>query len=182
MENMTLGKIEFGPDTRVQNAPQQRQMPEFIEPPPMPPVQIKVYSESKHGLPSYETSGASGMDLRANETKKIYPGETTTVGTGLYVEMAPALEMQIRPRSGLSLKTKLRVANAPGTIDSCYRGEIRIILENTGVEPIEVKDGDRIAQAVIVPVLKCKWKQVESKENLSITDRGEGGFGSTGTK
>jgi dUTP pyrophosphatase len=192
MEPLTVGNIQFappqpsgpqiGPETKFTNQPQQRQMPEFIDPPVMPPIQIKVYSESKHGLPAYETSGASGMDLRANENVKIYPHETTTVGTGLYIEMAPALEMQIRPRSGLSLKTKLRVANAPGTIDSCYRGEIRVILENTGNDLIEIKDGDRIAQAVIVPVLKCAWKQVETKESLSATDRGEGGFGSTGTK
>lgn len=186
MENMNVGNIQFGPnngsfETKL-NPNQRPQMPEFIEPPPMPPVQVKVYSESKHGLPTYETSGASGMDLRANETVKIYPNETVTVGTGLYIEMAAAMEMQIRPRSGLSLKTKLRVANAPGTIDSCYRGEIRVILENIGSDLIEVKDGDRIAQAVIVPILKCKWKQVNEKGDLSATDRGEGGFGSTGVK
>jgi dUTP pyrophosphatase len=177
MENMTVGNIQFN-----QNQNQRPPMPEFLEPPPMPPILIKVFSESKHPLPEYETSGASGMDLRANEEKKIYPGEVVTVGTGLYVEMAPALEMQIRPRSGLSLKTKLRVANTPGTIDSCYRGEIKVIFENTGNEPIIVKDGDRIAQAVLVPILKCRWKQVDTKDNLSETDRGEGGFGSTGAK
>lgn len=145
-------------------------------------MQVKVFSESKHSLPQYETSGAAGMDLRANENKKIYPGETTTIGTGLYVEIPPTAEMQIRPRSGMSLKTKLRVANSPGTIDSCYRGEVKIILENIGNEPVEVKDGDRIAQAVFAPVIRAELFQVYSKESLTETDRGEGGFGSTGTK
>lgn len=145
-------------------------------------MRVKIFSESKHSLPQYETSGAAGMDLRANETKKIYPGETTTIGTGLYVEIPPTAEMQIRPRSGMSLKTKLRVANSPGTIDSCYRGEVKIILENIGNEPVEVKDGDRIAQAVFAPVIRAELFQVYSKESLTETDRGEGGFGSTGTK
>jgi dUTP pyrophosphatase len=181
MEQLTVGNIQFGPETKFTNQPPQMpQMPEFIEPPMMPPVQVKVYSESKHGLPQYETSGASGMDLKANEDVKLYPHETTTVGTGIYIELANALEFQIRPRSGLSLKTKMRVANSPGTIDSCYRGEIRIIIENTGNDLITINDGDRIAQMVLVPVLKCSWKQVETKESLSATDRGEGGFGSTG--
>ncbi len=181
MEPLTVGNIQFGPETTPETRRMLRQQ-ELINRRHPHLRQIKVYSESKHGLPSYETSGASGMDLRANEEVKIYPHETVTVGTGLYIEMDSSVEMQIRPRSGLSLKTKIRVANTPGTIDSCYRGEIRVILENVGNELIEIKDGDRIAQAVIVPVLKCVWEQVETKESLSATDRGEGGFGSTGVK
>lgn len=173
MQNMTMGNIQFGNNS---------QKPETMAIPQFPPFPIKIYSESKHELPKYETSGASGMDLKANEAKKIYPSETTTIGTGIYVELPGTLEFQIRPRSGLSLKTGLRVVNSPGTIDSCYRGEIRIILQNTGSEPIDIKDGDRIAQMVLVPVLKAGWQQVQSKEQLSDSDRGENGFGSTGTK
>lgn len=156
------------------------EMPEFISPPTMPPVQVRVYTESKHELPEYETSGASGMDLRSNMDVVIGPGETTIVKTGLFVEIPNGLEIQVRPRSGMSFKTKMRVANSPGTIDSCYRGEIGVICENIGTTPIEIKDGDRIAQAVLVPVLRISWQKVETKEALSSTDRGEGGFGSTG--
>jgi dUTP pyrophosphatase len=167
----------------MMNRPQ-FEIPEFIVPPVMPPIKVKIYSESKHnhGVPSYETSGASGMDLRANETKKIYSGQIVAISTGIYVELPNSVEFQVRPRSGMSLKTKLRVANTPGTVDSCYRGEIKVILENLGEDDVEIREGDRIAQLVLMPVLRCAWEEVKSKEELSKTDRGEGGFGSTGTK
>jgi hypothetical protein len=136
-DDMTVGKIEFGPDNN-----QGFQPPEGFTPPDLPPIPVKVYSESKHNLPEYETSGASGMDLRANESVKIFPNETLTVGTGIYVELPPMLEFQIRPRSGLSLKTKLRVANSPGTID-CVPIDAQILSPSGHyVSMRDIVDGD----------------------------------------
>jgi dUTP pyrophosphatase len=146
----------------------------------IPKAPVRVINKSKHPLPQYETSGASGMDVKANlETDKmmISSGETALVPTGLFVEIPPGLEIQVRPRSGMSLKTKMRVCNSPGTIDSCYRGEVKVIMENTGVEPFAINDGDRIAQLVLCPVIQVQWQETET---LSETDRGVGGFGSTG--
>lgn len=148
-------------------------------------MHVKVVNKSKHNLPQYETSGAAGMDVRANfevDGKKltIIPGATVLIPTGLFVAIPEGYEIQVRPRSGLSFKTALRVANAPGTIDSCYRGEIKVIMTNTGrVEEI-INDGDRIAQLVLCPVIKCEWNEVSTEDQLGETDRGTGGFGSTG--
>ena len=146
-------------------------------------MQVKVINKSKFSLPKYETSGAAGMDVRANlesETCHFSPGETIAVPTGLFVEIPEGYEIQVRPRSGLSLKTKLRVANSPGTIDSCFRGEVKVILTNTShLIPATIEDGDRIAQFVLCPVVRCEWDEVDE---LSDTDRGTGGFGSTGSK
>jgi dUTP pyrophosphatase len=132
-------------------------------------------------VPQYSTPGAAGFDLVAIETVILNPGETKLVKTGLAVEIPAGYEMQVRPRSGTSLKTTLRVANAPGTIDSDYRGEVCVIVTNTEAyldgAPSYVDKGDRIAQGVIAPVIQA---QFEIAEELSSTDRGAGGFGSTG--
>ena len=149
-------------------------------------VAVQIYSESlnhEYGLPQYETAGAAGMDVRANERVVIGPNETKLVKTGLYVAVPPMYEIQVRPRSGLSLKTPLRIANAPGTVDCDYRGEVGIIVHNTHqTDEFVVEIGERIAQLVLQQVPQIKWEVVQSKEELGSTVRGEGGFGSSGTK
>lgn len=132
-------------------------------------------------IPEYKTPGAAGFDLVAAEDVTINAGETVTVPTGLAFEIPEGYELQIRPRSGLSLKTPLRIANSPGTIDSDYRGEVKIIVTNTGQcdDYYNIYKGDRIAQGVIVPVMRAEFKEVDE---LSETSRGYGGFGSTGMK
>tara|TARA_Y100000590_G_scaffold228739_1_gene258091 strand:+ start:16858 stop:17295 length:438 start_codon:yes stop_codon:yes gene_type:complete len=137
----------------------------------------KLYKNIK--LPSYKTSGSSGMDLTANIKKKILinPKATAIVSTGLSVVIPKNYEIQIRPRSGLAAKNGITVLNTPGTIDSDYRGEIKIILINLSKKKFVVKSGDRIAQMVLCPVAKIKLKEVKK---LSKTVRGRGGFGSTG--
>ena len=132
-------------------------------------------------LPAYETSGAAGMDLRAaladGETLTLQPGKRALVPTGLSIAVPPGFEAQVRPRSGLALKRGLTCLNTPGTIDSDYRGEVQVILANLGDEPFPISRGDRIAQMVICPVVQASWEEVETLED---TDRGGGGFGSTG--
>lgn len=128
-------------------------------------------------IPKYQTEGASGFDFHTIEHVTLNPGETHLIDTGLSVELPAGTELQIRPRSGLSAKTGLRVANSPGTIDEDYRGPLKIILENTGVLVEEVQVGDRIAQGVIVPVLRPKIVEASS---INETERGASGFGSTG--
>ena len=132
-------------------------------------------------LPSYETPGAAGADLRANFPDKgeitLEPGARALLPTGLAVEIPHGYEMQIRPRSGLALKQGLSLANAPGTIDSDYRGPLGIILINFGQTSVRIAHGDRIAQAVIAPVVQAEFKLSEA---LSETKRGSSGFGSTG--
>jgi dUTP pyrophosphatase len=132
-------------------------------------------------LPSYETPGAAGADLRANFPDRdgltLGPGERALIPTGLRAEIPPGYEMQIRPRSGLALKHGLSLPNTPGTIDSDYRGPLGVILINLGAQPVTIRHGDRIAQAVIAPVVQARF---ELAETLSETERGQGGFGSTG--
>ena len=132
-------------------------------------------------LPSYETPGAAGADLRANLPDRsgmtLAPGERALIPTGLHVEIPPGFEMQVRPRSGLAIKKGLSLPNTPGTIDSDYRGPLGIILINHGQSPVTITHGDRIAQAVIAPVVQARF---ELTDTLSDTARGEGGFGSTG--
>ena len=130
-------------------------------------------------LPVYKTSGSSGMDLMAYVKKKIniLPGRTAIVPTGIAIAIPKNYEIQIRPRSGLAAKKGISVLNTPGTIDSDYRGEIKIILINLSKKSFVVKSGDRIAQMVLCPVAKCKIKEVKI---LPKTMRGKGGFGSTG--
>ena len=143
-------------------------------------IEIKKLKENVL-LPSYKTSGSSGMDIKAfiEDVDKIViePGKTKLIPTGISIAMPECLEAQIRPRSGLALKNSISVLNTPGTIDSDYRGEIGIILINHGEEEYVVNNGDRIAQMVFCPVIKCELNIVEE---LSETVRGEGGFGSTG--
>ncbi len=143
-----------------------------------------IYDESADRavpLPSYETAGAAGADLRANFPNRravvILPGARVLVPTGLRLEIPNGYEVQIRPRSGLALKHGLTLLNAPGTIDSDYRGPLGVIMMNAGQEPFEVGHGDRIAQMVIAPVVQATFHLVEG---LSDTERGTGGFGSTG--
>jgi dUTP pyrophosphatase len=130
-------------------------------------------------LPGYATAGAAGMDLQAAVTTPVTvpPGGRALIPTGLRIAIPPGHELQIRPRSGLALKHGITLPNTPGTIDSDYRGELGVILLNTGAEPFVVTRGMRIAQAVLAPVLRAAWVEVAS---LDETDRGVGGFGSTG--
>ncbi len=130
-------------------------------------------------LPAYSTSGSSGMDLRAAvaEDLVVTKGKTVLVPTGFYIEVPHGYEAQIRPRSGLAIKNSITVLNTPGTIDSDYRGEVKIILTNFGSEDFVIRRGDRIAQLVIAPVVQADWEEVVSLEQ---TKRGGGGFGHTG--
>ena len=129
-------------------------------------------------LPEYKTDGSSGMDLMANveQTVKILPGEKKIISTGIMVAIPEQYEIQIRPRSGLAAKNGISVLNTPGTIDSDYRGEIKIILINLGKDIFEINKNDRIAQMIVSPIIKVELKEVES---LPETVRGKGGFGST---
>lgn len=128
-------------------------------------------------LPAYATSGAAGMDVLAAEDVCLDPGARHAVATGLAVAIPPGYEIQVRPRSGLALKHGITVLNAPGTIDSDYRGELKVILINLGSEPFVIARGDRVAQLVLTPVVQALWDEVR---DLDKTGRGAGGFGSTG--
>lgn len=128
-------------------------------------------------LPAYATTGAAGMDVLAAEEVEIAPGARHAVATGLALAIPPGYEIQVRPRSGLALKHGISVPNAPGTIDSDYRGELKVILINHGAQPFAIRRGDRVAQLVLAPVVRIGWDEVEE---LDDTARGEGGFGSTG--
>ena len=130
-------------------------------------------------LPEYKTDGSSGMDLMANveQTVKILSGEKKIISTGIMVAIPEQYEIQIRPRSGLAAKNGISVLNTPGTIDSDYRGEIKVILINLGKDIFEIKKNDRIAQMIVCPIIKVELEEVE---NLPETVRGKGGFGSTG--
>ena len=142
-------------------------------------MNIKIINRSKHSLPAYETLDSAGMDLRASlqESISLKPLERTIVKTGLFLELPRGTEAQIRPRSGLAAKKGITVLNAPGTIDADYRGEIGVILVNLSQEVFEINDGDRIAQMVIARHERAEWQEVNE---LSETQRGAGGFGSTG--
>ncbi|QNK76784.1 dUTP diphosphatase [Winogradskyella sp. PAMC22761] len=144
-------------------------------------MNIKIINKSSHQLPHYETIASAGMDLRANlsESKILKPLERSIVGTGLYIELPIGTEAQVRPRSGLAAKKGITVLNAPGTIDADYRGEIGVILVNLSNENFLIENGERIAQLVIAKHERAEWQLTEE---LSSTDRGEGGFGSTGVK
>lgn len=134
-------------------------------------------------LPAYETPGSAGADVRANFPRdqrdgiSLEPGARALIPTGLTVEIPNGFEIQVRPRSGLALKQGLTIPNAPGTIDSDYRGPLGVLLLNLGTEPIRIRHGDRIAQLVIAPVVRATFSE---SAKLSETDRGQGGFGSTG--
>ena len=142
-------------------------------------VKISVVNKSSFDLPSYQSALAAGLDLRANLSDKIpiYPMERKLIPTGLFIALPQGYEAQIRPRSGLAIKSGITVLNSPGTIDSDYRGEIGIILINLSNERFVVNSGDRIAQMVISKHEQIKWEALES---LPKSNRGEKGFGSTG--
>lgn len=130
-------------------------------------------------LPEYATALSAGMDIRAaiEQPITLLPGERQAIPTNLAIELPPNFEAQVRPRSGLALKYGITLPNSPGTIDADYRGEIKVIMQNTGMEPFEIRRGDRIAQLVIAPVTRIQWIETTA---LSETHRGDGGFGHSG--
>ena len=140
---------------------------------------INIINKSKHALPHYETNASAGMDLRANiiDSITLKPLERTIIKTGLFIALPVGFEAQVRPRSGLAAKNGITVLNAPGTIDADYRGEIGVILVNLSNDAFTINDGDRIAQLVIAKHERAEWNLVVS---LDETERGAGGFGSTG--
>ncbi|MFM2300666.1 MAG: hypothetical protein RLZZ84_402 [Pseudomonadota bacterium] len=144
------------------------------------PVPVPV-KRLPHGegldLPAYATAGAAGMDVVSAEDITLAPGGRHAVATGLAMAIPHGFEVQVRPRSGLALKHGVTVPNTPGTIDSDYRGELKVILINHGADPFEIRRGDRIAQLVLAPVTRASWLPVDE---LDETTRGAGGFGSTG--
>lgn len=142
-------------------------------------MKIRIVNQSKHQLPSYETIASAGMDLRANLDKKLSlkPLERVLVPTGIFIELPVGFEAQVRPRSGLAYKKGVGVVNSPGTIDADYRGEIKVILINLSENELVLEDGERVAQMVIAKHERAEWIEVDE---LSETDRGAGGFGSTG--
>lgn len=139
---------------------------------------VKIFSTT--GTQLVENKENAGYDLQATEAYLIEPGQRALVKTGIYAEFSDNLQIEIRPRSGLALKNGITVLNTPGTIDSSYRGEIGVILFNAGHEPFQVNIGDRIAQAVFMPVIHPKISYVQTKEELGQSNRGSGGFGSSG--
>jgi dUTP pyrophosphatase len=141
-------------------------------------VEIKRLSPEAR-IPSYKHAGDSGADLYAVDECLLAPLERRAIGTGLAAAVPPGFELQVRPRSGLALDHGLTVLNTPGTVDSSYRGEIKVILVNLGNEPYQVRKGERIAQLVVAPVIQGEFREVPV---LSETERGAGGFGSTGKK
>ena len=145
---------------------------------------VKFINKSNNQDPAYATEGSAGFDFRANLTEKIKlkPGDITMVPTGLYFELPPNTELQVRPRSGLAAKHGVTVLNTPGTVDSDYRGEVKVILINHGKDTFVIENGERIAQGVIANVIGKKLVNFTKTETLNNTERNEGGFGSTGTK
>ena len=146
------------------------------------PVAVKRLPHSAGlPLPSYATTGAAGIDLLAavGEPVVIPPGGRVLIPTGLAIALPPGYELQVRPRSGLALKNGIVLPNSPGTVDEDYRGELQVIVMNAGAEPFTVERGMRIAQAVLAPVVRIAWQEVD---DLDATARGVGGFGSTGVK
>ena len=143
-------------------------------------MQVKVINKSKHPLPQYETIGSAGMDIRAHieEAITLAPLERVLVKTGLFVEIPLGYEIQVRPRSGLAFKKGITVLNSPGTIDADYRGEIGVLLVNLSSKPFVIEDGERIAQLVLASHEQAQWQVVDILEE---SNRGQGGFGSTGT-
>jgi dUTP pyrophosphatase len=146
-------------------------------PDPVPVLVKRLPGNDDLPLPGYATAGAAGMDVVAAEDVDLAPGARHAVATGLAVAIPEGFEIQVRPRSGLALKHGISVPNTPGTIDSDYRGEVKVILINHGAENFSVRRGDRVAQLVLAPVTHASWLEVET---LDDTARGAGGFGSTG--
>jgi len=144
-------------------------------------MKINIINQSKHALPSYQTSSSAGMDLRANLEQSVIlnPLQRALIPTGLYLELPVGYEAQIRPRSGLAYKHGISIVNSPGTIDADYRGEIKVLLVNLSDQRFTIEDGERIAQMVISKHETIEWQEATT---LSATERGTGGYGSTGVK
>jgi len=144
-------------------------------------MKVKVINKSKFELPKYETAGAAGLDLRSNLDEEVVlkPLERKLFPTGLFMEIPVGFEAQVRPRSGLALKKGLTVLNTPGTIDSDYRGEVGVILVNLSNEEVKVEPGERVAQLIVASFEQVAWEEAAA---LQETERGTGGFGSTGKK
>lgn len=142
---------------------------------------VKVINQSKHALPSYQTEHSAGMDLRANLEAPVIlkPLQRALIPTGLFIELPEGHEAQIRPRSGLAYKHGISIVNSPGTIDADYRGEIKVLLVNLSDQEFVVEDGERVAQMVVARYERVAWAEAEV---LTDTERGAGGYGSTGTK
>jgi dUTP pyrophosphatase len=144
-------------------------------------MKVNIINKSRHLLPSYQTEASAGMDLRANlnDPQILKPFARALISTGLYIELPPGYEAQIRPRSGLAFKFGITVLNSPGTIDADYRGEVKVLLINLSAEEFIINDGERIAQMVISKHEQITWAEATA---LNETTRGSGGYGSTGTK
>jgi dUTP pyrophosphatase len=145
------------------------------------PMTVRIINESPFALPAYETIGSAGMDLRAciETAITLRPLERKLIPTGLYIELPTGFEAQIRPRSGLAIKKGITMLNSPGTIDSDYRGEIKVIVVNLSDSAVQIEPGERVAQMVIAAYTRVEWQEAAE---LEMTDRGVGGFGSTGVK
>lgn len=146
-------------------------------------MKVKIVNHSPHPLPSYATVGSSGLDMRAwlSEPLTLEPLDRVLVPTGIHIALPLGYEAQVRPRSGLSYKRGLSLPNTPATIDSDYRGELKIILINLSKEAQTIKDGERIAQLVIAKYERIDWEEIDEGEELGETERGAGGFGHSGT-
>ena len=144
-------------------------------------LKVNVINQSKHALPSYQTIHSAGMDLRANLEAPVTlkPLQRALLPTGLFIELPEGHEAQIRPRSGLAYKHGISIVNSPGTIDADYRGEIKVLLVNMSDQDFVVEDGERIAQMVVAKYERVEWSEADA---LTDTERGAGGYGSTGTK
>lgn len=144
-------------------------------------MKVKIINKSEHSLPAYETPSSAGLDIRANleESISLKPLERALIKTGIFLEIPHGFECQVRPRSGLAYKKGLTVLNTPGTIDADYRGEVGVILINLSSEEVVIENGERIAQLIFAQVEQAVWVKTEV---LSETERGAGGFGSTGVK
>lgn len=144
-------------------------------------MNVKVINRSKHDLPKYETSLSAGVDVRANLDAPVVlqPMERALIKTGLFIELPEGFECQVRPRSGLAFKHGITVLNSPGTIDADYRGEVGVLLINLSNTPFTIEDGERVAQLVFAEYKQVRW---EETSELNETERGAGGFGSTGKK
>lgn len=143
-------------------------------------MKVKIINQSAFDLPKYETEGSAGMDLKANieDYIQLLPMERVLIPTGLFIELPIGFEAQIRPRSGMAFKRGIGIPNSPATIDSDYRGEIKVAIINLSTEMQVIEKGDRIAQMVVARFEKVEW---DNSEYLTCTERGSGGFGSTGT-
>lgn len=147
----------------------------------MKTIKVKVINHSNNELPQYATPMSAGMDLRAftDESITIMPGERKLVHSGINIQLPEGYELQVRPRSGLALKHGITLTNSPGTVDADYRGDVGAIVHNLGTEPFVINNGDRICQIVAKEYVKIEWEETDS---LDSTERGEGGFNSTGIK